>query len=77
MLVLVELAQLLFHNHEVVGLKLVDKQHKLDLARVHKVCRFRALTDKVLKLLKMANGDVNDFFRIATLHRLHLHTHEH
>ena len=77
MFVLVKFAQLLFHNHKVICVILVLKHHKLGLAITKEIWGFGSLIDHLLHRVKMSDSHVGDLLIVATLNRLHLHTHEH
>jgi len=76
-LVLVELADLLLNDLEVVGVELVHQEDELGLAVFDQEGCFGTSIDHLGHCFEMLHGHMGELFWIAGLNRLQLDAHEH
>lgn len=77
MFVLVELADLLLNDLEVVGVELVHQEDELGLAVFYEEGCFGASIDHLGHCFEMLHGHMGELFWIAGLNRLQLDAHQH
>ena len=77
MLILVKLKHLLLYHMELVGVQLIYQQHEVCFAVFNQLVSFSPTVDHGAHDVQVLHRHMDHLFRVAGLHGLKLHSHQH